>query len=312
MTTARDELVGLLKGMEREDRAEQRAMFLTGWNGNSQFTSDRIGCGLNLTVEAVCLSVLGATQPGKIAAYVRQAVKGGDGDDGLLQRFGLAVWPDVGEYVENDRPPDKEKLSAVNALFDYLDKLKSQDVEAQQVVDADGKPDGIPYLRFDADALAIFRDWRTDLENELRSDDLHPALESHLAKYRKLVPGLALILHLSDRQTGSVGTIPLLQAINLAKYFRSHAERLYASVAMPEVKAAKTILKKIKSGEIQQPFSAWDIYHRNLSGLDRDTVNEALPMLVDYGYLEEIDDSSVYRGRPVTRYALTVGASGDA
>jgi putative DNA primase/helicase len=39
-----------------------------------------------------------------------------------------------------------------------------------------------------------------DLEKRLRGD-LHPALESHLAKYRKLVPALALICHLVDGGT---------------------------------------------------------------------------------------------------------------
>jgi putative DNA primase/helicase len=306
----RDEIVGLLKGMDRDDRAGQRAMFLTGWNGNTPHTSDRIGRGLNLNVEAVCLSVLGATQPGKISAYVRQAVKGGEGDDGLLQRFSLAVWPDIGEYVEVDRQPDKGKSVAVNYLFEFLDTLKPEDVGATQDVDAEGQPDGVPYLRFDAEALAIFRDWRVDLENRLRSDELHPALESHLAKYRKTVPSLALILHLADRQVGSIGAIPLLQAIKLAGYFESHAVRLYASVAMPEVSAAKTILRKLKAGEIPQPFKARDIYRKGWAGLDRETVEEALTMLVDYSWLDEYSEDTT--GRSVMLYALTAAAHSGA
>ncbi len=303
----RDEIVGLLKGMDREDRAGQRAMFLSGWNGNTSHTTDRIGRGLNLTVEAVCLSVLGATQPGKVSAYVRQAVQGGDGDDGLLQRFSLTVWPDIGEYVEIDRPPNKERLVAVNHLFDYLDQLQPSDVEAVQDTDAEGQADGIPYLRFDAEALEIFRDWRVDLENRLRSDELHPALESHLAKYRKMIPGLALILHLADRQKGSIGSIPLLQAIKLAGYLESHAMRLYASVSMPEVSAAKLILRKLKAGEIVQPFKARDIYRKGWAGLDRQTVEDALAMLLDYGWLDEFSEETA--GRVAVVYALSRGAS---
>ena len=41
------------------------------------------------------MAMLGGIQPGKVQSYVREAVNGGAGDDGLLQRFGLAVWPDV-------------------------------------------------------------------------------------------------------------------------------------------------------------------------------------------------------------------------
>jgi len=304
----RDEIIGLLKGMDREDRAEQRAIFLTGWNGNSHFTSDRIGRGLNLNVEAVCLSVLGATQPGKVAAYVRQAVQGGEGDDGLLQRFSLTVWPDVGAYVEVDRPPDKAKLMGINYLFDYLDEMKPEDVQAVQDVGSEGKSDGVPYLRFDAEALAIFRDWRTDLENRLRSDELHPALESHLAKYRKMIPGLALVLHLADRQKGSIGVIPLLQAIKLAGYFESHAVRLYSSVAMPEVEAAKLILRKLKAGEIPQPFKARDIYRKHWAGLDKPAVEDAIALLLEYGWLDESSEDTA--GRPALVYALSAGAHG--
>ena len=55
----------------------------------------------------------------------------------------------------------------------------------------------ISFLRFDDEAQAIFDEWRMKLEGRLRSTDLHPALESHLAKYRKLVPSPA-------RQTSAV------------------------------------------------------------------------------------------------------------
>jgi putative DNA primase/helicase len=79
----RDELVSLLKGLDREDNAEARGFYLTGWNGNSAYTFDRIGRGMNLHIPAVCLSLLGSTQPGRIAEYLRAAVKGGAGDDVL-------------------------------------------------------------------------------------------------------------------------------------------------------------------------------------------------------------------------------------
>ncbi len=94
----RDEMVALLKSLDREDNAEPRGFYLTGWNGDSSFTFDRIGRGLNLHIPAVCLSLLGSTQPGRIAEYLFRAIKGGSGDDGLIQRFGLLVWPDTGVH----------------------------------------------------------------------------------------------------------------------------------------------------------------------------------------------------------------------
>ena len=68
-----------------------------------------------------------------------------------------------------------------------------------------GPYDKIPFFRFDEAAAAEFLAWRRGLEVRLRSDSLSPALEGHLAKYRKLVPALALIDHLAEGGNGGVG-----------------------------------------------------------------------------------------------------------
>ena len=102
----RDELVSLLKTLDREEYAPARGFFLTAWSGTQGYTFDRITRG-KTHVEAACLSVLGSTQPGRLAEYVRRAVSGGGGDDGLIQRFGLLVWPDQTPTWRNvDRFPD--------------------------------------------------------------------------------------------------------------------------------------------------------------------------------------------------------------
>lgn len=60
------------------------------------------------------------------------------------------------------------------------------------------EPDGIPFLRFDSEAHRLFHEWRAALEQKVRSGTEHPAIESHLAKYRSLVPALALLSYLAD------------------------------------------------------------------------------------------------------------------
>jgi hypothetical protein len=99
----RDELVSLLKTLDREEYVAARGFFLQAWSGTSGYTFDRIIRG-NTHIEAACLSVLGSTQPGRIAEYVRMANRGGHGDDGLIQRFGLFVWPDQKRRMERMRP----------------------------------------------------------------------------------------------------------------------------------------------------------------------------------------------------------------
>jgi putative DNA primase/helicase len=51
----------------------------------------------------------------------------------------------------------------------------------------DAYDEGTHYLRFDPSALGEFQSWRQTLESRIRGGELHPALESHLSKYRKLV-----------------------------------------------------------------------------------------------------------------------------
>ena len=50
-----------------------------------------------------------------------------------------------------------------------------------------------------------FTDWRDTLERRVRGCDLPDALTSHLAKYRGLIPRLALVTHLIDEGERSGG-----------------------------------------------------------------------------------------------------------
>ncbi len=298
----RDEIVSLLRALDREDNAEARGFYLTAWNGNSGYTFDRITRGMNLHIPAVCLSLLGSTQPGRIAQYLRSAVQGGAGDDGLIQRFGLFVWPDTaGTWKEVDRWPNTEAKRAAFEAFTHLDELDPTRVGAAQDSFHDGEPEGLPYLRFDDAGLGLFREWRTDLEAKLRGNELHPALESHLAKYRKLVPGLALLLHLADQGSGPVPHKAVLQALAWAEYLESHAQRAYGAVTTPEVDAAKAVLHRLRRGDLSREFSSRDIQRKGWAKLtDRQTVLDALELLQDYDWLTTHRQETA--GRPATVY----------
>lgn len=191
------------------------------------------------------------------------------------------------------------------AIFDRLDTLKASDVLAEQDTDMDGNPEGAPYLRLGEDALALFVTWRTELEARLRSADLHPALESHLSKYRKLVPALALICHLADDGRGPVSETAMLRALGWASYLESHARRIYGGAVSPEVDAARVILRRIKRGNLPRDgFSSRDVWRPNWTGLsDREIVNAALSYLVDMAWLTE--ERIQTAGRPSTVFRLS-------
>lgn len=288
LLVVRDELVSLLASLGAEDRAEERGFYLTGWNGNQSYTVDRIERGLNRHVEAVTISLIGSTQPGRLAAYIDAAHRGGAGDDGLIQRFGMLVWPDTADDWRNvDRWPDHQAQREAFAVFERLDRLEPEHIGAERDPDESAVSNKTPFLRFAPAALEAFTDWRMQLEQQvLRSGDVASALESHFAKYRKLIPGLALISHLADGHSGPVNLDATLRALAWARYLASHARRAYASKPTEPLRAAVRVLKHIRSQDLTDGFTRRDVYRPQWSGLtDRRLVGEALLLLEEHGYL---------------------------
>ena len=193
----RDELIGWFRSLDREGREIDRPFYLEAWNGYRGYTYDRIGRG-TLDIPALSVSIFGAITPGQLSHYVFQANRGGNGDVGLLQRFQVIVWPDApAEWKNVDRFPDTIEKNRAWKIFKVLSG------EIPGAVKKHGAD--IPALRFSPEGQEIFDQWRHDLEIRLRSDHgLHPAMESHLTKYRKLMPSLGLIFHLVDVADGAM------------------------------------------------------------------------------------------------------------
>ncbi len=148
------------------------------------------------------------------------------------------------------------------------------------------------------------------LENRLRDGSLHPAMASHLSKFRKVIPALALIMHFVDGGRGAVGKIPLLRALALSDYLEAHANRTYGSVAMPKVSAAHQILAKIREGKLSNPFRARDVKQAGWTGLDKNTVPEALNLLVEHFWLEAVEPERPQGGHPTIDYYVNPLAEG--
>lgn len=295
----RDELNGLLRSLDKEGQEGARAFYLQGYDGNQGYTFDRIGRGMNRRIPAVCIALLGGIQPGKLQAYIHDAVSGGAGDDGLLQRFGLMVWPDVGGQWKNvDRFPDTPARRAAFETFRRLDAMPpGTDPET-------GEP-GPAVYRFTPEAQAEFDAWRRDFETALRSGEYHPAMESHLSKYRKLVPALALVCALADGEE-AVSRNSLLRALAWAEYLQSHAARAYGAGTGPQTDAALALLDKIKGGAVQDGFAVRDVYVKGWAYLNTpESVKQAAAMLCDLGHLRRFDvKPGSSGGRPTATYRI--------
>ena len=298
----RDELHGLLTGMDKQGQEGSRAFYLQSYDGNQGYTFDRIARG-TVRIPRVCLSMLGGIQPGRLQGYVRGAVAGGSADDGLLQRFGMFVWPDTtGEYVHVDQWPDTQAKQIAFAVFERLAQLQPENDTDPTV------------WSFDAEAQTLFIEWRTPFEQELKSGELHPAMESHLAKYRKLVPALALVFALIDTpDTGKVGRMELIRALSWCDYLRSHAKRMYSAAVMPQTFGAHALLAKLKAkkltdadGAVVETFTARQVAQKRWAGMEEaEAVRNAAAVLVDHGWLRiEASPRAETGGRPSERYSM--------
>jgi hypothetical protein len=295
----RDELVGFLKSLEKTGNETQRAFMLEAWNGDGRFTYDRI-IRETVEIEAACVSIFGGIQPGPFADYLRSAVDAGSGDDGLIQRFQLVVWPDISSDWRNvDRWPNTEAKERMWQAFRFL---SSVDGSIGQRDEYDSS--GITFLRFTNEAQELFDEWREKLERTVRAGNHHPAFESHLSKYRSLIPSLALICHLVDAETGPVGTKSLIRALAWAEYLESHARRIYAIGANPSRSAAIELVNHIRRGALTNPFQLRDVYRNNWKGLGSPEMAEAaVSVLDDHGCLRSVFSQET-GGRPGMVYFI--------
>jgi putative DNA primase/helicase len=250
------------------------------------------------------MSMLGGIQPGRLRSYLVDALEDGPSNDGLIQRFQLLVWPDTApdwNYV--DRAPDAASEQQAARVFRKLVELDAEDPAR---------------LRFATDAQELFIEWLAELEAKIRGDELHPALVSHLSKYRKLMPALAVLFHLAEAAAGNgnADTVSLRHAQQAAawcEYLESHARRVYSCIVTPQLRAARELADKIKHRKVGTDgfFSCREVYLKGWRGLDSpEAVKQAAEVLQDAGWVRDVCGESsdpLGRGRPSNRYEVNPG-----
>ena len=312
ITINRDELVGLLLTWDRDDRKDERYFHLQAWNGYGSYTTDRIGRG-TIDTPQLCESVFGGMQPSKLLGYL-MITRSDIGNDGLLQRFQLLVYPDepFGEPKLVDEWANREAKERVFTLVSILAEMDFQAYGAES--DEFSK---IPYFHFAPDAQEFFNQWLLELEGKLRSTSEDPVIIEHLAKYRKLMPSLALIFHLIDAADQTVAgesfilTEPQKEvslrnaqlATEWCAYLETHARRIYGLATNVAVQSARRLLEKIKDDALQDGFNARDIYQHDWSFLNsKEQAQEAIDELIETGWLREtpLAKPEKQTGRPLS------------
>ena len=296
----RDELPGFLKALEKQGHEQDRAYYLEVWNGTAtNIQIERVGRG-TVIVPSCTISILGTIQPGPFAQMIRAAATGGGGADGFIARFQMLVYPDpLPTYTHVDQWPNVEAKNRAFAIFDALDQL------TPEIAGAQCEENEAPYLRFDAEAQGVFNEWLIELENRLPT--LGVLIEQHLAKYRSLMPSLALLFHLiavadGTATAGAVGAEAAMMAVEWCEFLEQHARRIYAMASDGATDGAELIAARF--GQLLNPFTARDVARKQWAGLsDKADVDGAIARLEERGWiLAQTEPSGESGGRPTTSY----------
>jgi len=289
----RDELTGWLAQLDRPGREGERAFYLSAWNGDTGHTIDRVGRG-SIHVNACCVSILGGIQPARLRGYLTDALRDGPANDGLIQRFQLLVYPDPPhdwKYV--DRSPNSAAVSKANQVYSRLAHMNG------------AEPLG---MRFQPEAQELFIAWLTELETKCRRIELHPALVSHLAKYRSLMPSLALLFELADDGTDTISLSHARQSAAFCEYLESHVRRIYSMIISKERQAAAELGRRLAAAwkRTEGMFTLRDVYQNDWRALETpDAVRSALTILENAGWVRPLLlETKPTGGRPSELYAI--------
>lgn len=212
---APDELAGLLGGFGayKGGGGADRTHFLRSFDGGN-IVSDRVGSG-TITARRAQLAVLAGTQPDKMRVIARDL-----GSDGLLQRF-LPVLHDGRERRALDEEPDREAAGWFALAVDRL-------ANAEYIMP--------PPVRFSADADSVMAEAMREIDVLKHIPGASDALKGHLEKWGRLLPRLALTVHVSSAfdKTGDFDPSAAIDAptatmtVRLARLFVRHALAFYS------------------------------------------------------------------------------------
>ncbi|MCI0802943.1 MAG: DUF3987 domain-containing protein [Chloroflexi bacterium] len=299
----RDELAGLFISLEKPGREGDREFYLEGWNGTGSFSVDRIGRG-HIRIPALTLTLCGSIQPGKLERYVNDAIGGGAGSDGLLQRVQLMVYPDANAFPKWEPATEPADDRAKNQAWEVYKRLSDIQIPNSNPDD----PTKIPVVNFTAGAQELHTAWRKELEERLHTEIVDtPAFESHLAKYLSLAPSLALIYYLADLPAGeAIVAVPieaLKMALGVCDFLEAHARKIFAHELNPGLAPAYALSKKILSGAIRDGDSIRAIYIHGWKDLaSTKEVFAAVEVLERHGWVRmEREDTG---GRPSNSLSL--------
>jgi hypothetical protein len=300
----RDELIGWLKSLEADYDLNARSFFLELWKGAISYTQARVGNG-EIQIPSGTLAICGGIQPSKLQRYISEAYSF-DNSDGLPQRF-LFTYPDTSKRGGKPTQSDYDQMLDGYAEANGICKKLADFNFNGKVIGANG--DIFQIVKFYAEAQAIVDEWQSDTEDEAESLQIEDeAFSAYLYKLPKSCYAIALIFHclehINDGAFPDEMTIETtLKAIAYTEVLTTHARRVFALGENQIFALAQILIGKIKKGELEQGFTIREVMRKHWSGLGtKDTAQDVIGLLIDYGYLLELPTSG--EGRPTIKYAF--------
>lgn len=285
-----DELTGLFKNWNREDKGPDRAFYLSSYSATPT-PIDRVVRG-SMFVEKPVLSLIGFIQPGPFRERVLEAQSGdNNGADGLLQRFIVVTaqerpWQDERPAIPQTHRARYDNL--VKRIWDTLRELTKQ---------------GEKTLCFDDEAQALWYRWENQTQRELRNPDHPEAWKALLGKRMGLTARLAVVLSVLWGEYSLVSATTLKRAIALVVWLEPHARRIWHRALSGNDEPVLKLARKLKGGMLEvagkrlEAFAERDITRNQVAGIS--LVGEArrvLATLVEAGWL--FQEGKTYRINP--------------
>ncbi len=274
----RDELSAWFVSFDRYNPGG-RPFFLEAYGGRS-YIVDRKSREGSIQIDHFSVSILGGIQPAKLADCLFDAP-----DDGLASRF-LWTWPESLPYNPPSAPAD---MAALANLYRRLDGL-------QWGLGEEGK-DVLVTLPLDPAAKAMLVEWIR--ANEAGMEDHSALYQGLVGKMRGGVLRLALVAEMlgwawrGGTEPKCVSKQTLVHALDFVdEYVKPMALRVFGDAALPPVDRNAAVLaryiRKAKLSRINARELKNSPHKQFLPGMrQKETLNDALDLLVDAGLLKE-------------------------
>lgn len=278
----KDELKGLFVLFSKQGYETLRSLLNEAWNGAKSFRSARIGRGM-IDVKSATISVLGAAQPDVIRESFKEEIQKGSGGDGLVARFQLCSIYNARDLSEPDITINlkNESIFIDNVLMGLHEYTKGYNLNGVSI---------FPPLYLSDNGFQLFRNYQKKIDHVLKSDHPSIAYICHVGKLGRLVLGLSAQFHIVDSIISNLPTDRPIDekwvslAIRWADFMDEQAKLLYLSLSKSN--SAKTLVSRIKRGDITDGVSVRWIYRKNWSGLqNREDVLNAIENISESNWI---------------------------